>query len=54
MNWNTMIGAKNNEFADYHIGYGIRELYECSLWSWEEIVKINDFWCEVNVVYQRY
>jgi hypothetical protein len=53
-NWNTMVGAKNNEFENYHIGYGMHELYEHSLWSLSDIMKINDFWCELKVEYQRY
>jgi len=53
-NWNILIGAKNNEFANYHIGYGIHELYDHSLWSLQEIVKINAIWCDLKVEYQHY
>jgi hypothetical protein len=52
-NWNNWIGTKNKEFADYYIGIAMCELDIYSMWSWEDIVKINDFRCEVNVKYQR-
>lgn len=60
LNWNTTIHkwrdliAANKELAHHHIGYGMHELYDHSLWALQDIMQINDFWCELKVDYQKF
>jgi hypothetical protein len=54
LNWNNMIGARNGEFEGHHIGYAMHELYDHTLWSLPDIVKINEFWYDIRVEYQHY
>ena len=55
LNWNgnSFIGA-GSTFADYHIGFGMHELYDHSLWSYPDIMRISQIDCNICVEYQRY
>ena len=54
LNWNDMLGAGSTIFADHHIGYGMHDLCDHSLWSFFDIVRITDFWCDIKVLYQHF
>jgi hypothetical protein len=60
LNWNITIRKwrelieENPELAKLHIGYGMHELYDHSLWALQDIMKINDFYCDLKVEYQKY
>ena len=59
-NWNTTIYKwrdlikENPELAKHHIGYGMHELCDHSHWAFQDIMKINDFHCDIIVEYQKY
>jgi hypothetical protein len=50
-NWNTMVGAGNDILKDYYICYGMHELYDHTQWSLQDIIQINDIWCDIRVEY---
>ncbi|MDR1196656.1 MAG: hypothetical protein LBL00_09320 [Endomicrobium sp.] len=45
---------KDNVFANDYICYAMHELYDHSLWSLQDIIKIEEFWAEVKVRYQHF
>jgi hypothetical protein len=51
LNWNTEYFG--DEFSKYYIGYGIHEILDHGTFAWEDILKINEIWAEVNVIYQH-
>jgi len=59
-NWNTMVYEwrdlikENPALVKHHIGYGMRQLCNNTLWSLQDIMLINEFWCDIKVEYQRY
>ena len=59
-NWNIMVYEwrdlikENPALAEHHIGYGMRQLCNNCLWSLQDIMLINDFWCDIKVEYQRF
>jgi len=55
LNWNDHeLGARKGTFADYHIGYGMHELCSHSLWSFPDMMRINEIWCDLKVLYQHF
>jgi hypothetical protein len=56
LNWNTssLIGVEDCIFANHHIGYGMHVLCDHSHWSFPDIMRINNIWCDLRVLYQRY
>jgi hypothetical protein len=53
-NWNNLVGAKNGELADHYISYALHELYDHTLYSISDILKINELWVEIKVTYQNF
>ena len=45
---------ENPELAKHNIGYGMHELCDHSHWAFQDIMKINDFHCDIIVEYQKY
>jgi len=56
LNWNTrgLIGVEDSIFANHHIGYGMHELCDHSVWSFPDMMRINSISCELKVEYQRF
>jgi len=56
LNWNTsgLIGVEDSIFANHHIGYGMHVLCDHSRWSFPDIMRINNIWCDLRVLYQRF
>ena len=56
LNWNTsgLIGVEDSIFANHQIGYGMHVLCDHSHWSFPDIMRINNIWCDLRVLYQRF
>ncbi|MDR0865007.1 MAG: hypothetical protein LBO74_08755 [Candidatus Symbiothrix sp.] len=48
------IMAKNGELDDYFISLALCDFHDYTQWSWQDIIKINELWCEVKVTHQHF
>ena len=53
LNWYVMIGKAGKHFENDFIHYAFYYMYNHASLAWEDILKINCIWSEVNVDYQR-
>ena len=53
LNWNVMIGKAGKHFENDFIHYAFHGMYDHASLAWEDILKVNCIWSEVNVDYQR-
>jgi hypothetical protein len=54
LNWNECDELSHGELADYYICHGMHELYDHTEWSLQDIIQINDLWCDIKVEYQHF
>ena len=54
LNWNHTIYPIEKELSDCYISFSIHELYDHTLLSIHDILKINRLWGEVNVRHQHF
>jgi hypothetical protein len=48
------IMAKNGELDDYFISRALCNFHDYTEWSWQDIIKINELWCEIYVRHQHF
>ncbi|AEF86366.1 hypothetical protein TREPR_0626 [Treponema primitia ZAS-2] len=51
-NWNGEYFS--GQFDEYYIGYGIHQLLDCHIFSWFDILRINEIWVEVKTDHQHF
>jgi len=51
--WRDLI-KENPELAKHNIGYGMHQLCDDSLWAFQDIMRISDFYCDLKVEYQKF
>jgi hypothetical protein len=54
LNWNECDGLSHGELSEYYISYAIHDLYDHTMLSIPDILKINQLWAEVTVCHQHF
>jgi hypothetical protein len=53
-NWNDCDGLSHGELSEHYISYAIHDLYDHTLLSIPDILRINQLWAEVTVCQQHF
>jgi len=54
MNWNIDMHPHNKVFENHHICYLMHELYDHTLWSLPDILKIKTIWIDIKICHQHF